>query len=70
MGMIPARVAVGAAANTVAVDTRNKPPAFPDQDPDTEGDQTESAERKVDENTEAADPTDDAAATDVTLMTT
>ena len=37
----------------VAVDTRNKPPAFVDQDTETDGDQSESAERMVEENTKA-----------------
>ena len=56
---------VGKADNAVALDTRNKPPAFGDQDPDTEGDQTESAERKVAENTKAVDPADDGLADNI-----
>ena len=35
--------AVGKAANVVAVDTRNRPPAFVDQDTETDGVQNESA---------------------------
>ena len=45
----------------VAVDTRNQPPAFVDQDTETDGDQSESTEREVEENTEAF-AGDDAAA--------
>ena len=54
--------AVGPAANAVVVDTRNKPPAFEDQDTETDGDQSESTTRKVEENTEALatdNPVDD-----------
>ena len=40
-------------ANDVAEDTRNKPPAFADQDAETDGVQNDMATRKVDENTEA-----------------
>ena len=40
-------------ANVVAVDTRNKPPAFADQDTETDGLQNDMATRKVDENTKA-----------------
>ena len=40
-------------ANIVAVDTRNKPPAFEDQDAETDGVQNDMATRKVDENTKA-----------------
>ena len=47
-------------AGPVEVDTRNKPPAFVDQDADMDGVQNTTAERKVDENT-GADATDDAA---------
>ena len=48
-------------ATAVAVDedTRNKPPAFEDQDADMDGVQNTAAERKVDENTGAL-ATDDA----------
>ena len=35
------------AAEMVAVDTRNKPPAFADQDSETDGTQNETATRKV-----------------------
>ena len=37
---------VGASANTAQADTRNKAPVFPDQDPDTAGDQLDQ-ERSV-----------------------
>ena len=50
----PMKDAVGEAANMVAADTRNKPPEFVDQDTETEGDQNESTERKVEENTKGA----------------
>ena len=52
-------------AHEVAVDTRNKAPAFVDQDTDTDGVQNDMATRKVDENTEA-DAADDAAENDET----
>ena len=42
----------------VAEDTRNTPPAFVDQDTETDGLQNEATGRKVEENT-AADATDD-----------
>ena len=42
----------------MAVDTRNRAPAFADEDPDTDGVQNDTATRKVDENTKA-DATDD-----------
>ena len=67
------KMAAKGSANVVAVDTRNKPPAFADQDTETDGVQNDMATRKVDENIkalatdDAADATDDAAdATDVT----
>ena len=44
---------VGQAGVAVVLDTRNKPPAFEDQDTETDGDQSESTTRKVEENTEA-----------------
>ena len=53
---------MGAAILAVAVDTRNKPPAFADQDSETDGTQNETATRKVQENTEAL--ADDAADAD------
>ena len=40
-------------------DTRNKPPAFDDQDRDMDGVQNSMATRKVEENTEAADDSAD-----------
>ena len=52
-GQGPMKSAVGVAANAVAVDTRNKPPVFDDQDAETDGTQNESTTRKVTENTEA-----------------
>ena len=47
------KMAVGEAANGVDVDTRNKPPAFGDQDKKTSGTQNETATREVEENTKA-----------------
>ena len=49
----PTKTAAQGSANVVAVDTRNKPPAFADEDSETEGVQNDMATRKVDENTEA-----------------
>ena len=49
----------GVAANVVAVDTRNKPPVFEDQDAETDGVQNESTTRKVAENTKALAGSDD-----------
>ena len=60
-GKKTAALAADAAAAVVEVDTRNKPPAFVDQDADMDGVQNTTAERKVDENTGAL-ATDDAAA--------
>ena len=37
----------------VAVDTRNRPPAFEDQDPATKAIENETATREVEENTKA-----------------
>ena len=51
------------AASPVDADTRNKPPAFEDQDPDTDGVQNTMTTRKVEENTEA-DASDDSATDD------
>ena len=56
----PSKEAEAGPANMVAVDTRNKPPAFEDQDTETDGIQNTMATRKVDENTEAV-AADDAA---------
>ena len=42
-----------AATAEVADDTRNKPPVFEDQDTETDGDQSESTTREVEENTKA-----------------
>ena len=53
------QTATSTAVNPVAVDTRNRPPAFTDQDTEMDGIQNESATRMVEENTEA-DATDDA----------
>ena len=53
------KTAVGEADNMVAADTRNKPPAFVDQDTEMDGVQNESAERMVEENTKALAGSDD-----------
>ena len=58
--------AEGAAAVVVVVDTRNKAPAFVDQDPETDGVQNESTEIMVEENIKALAGSDDDDATDVT----
>ena len=65
------KTAMEAADNAVELDTRNKPPVFGDEDPDTDGVQNTMAIRKVEENTKAlagatgaADADDDALATD------
>ena len=55
-----------ASANMVALDTRNKPPVFADQDTETDGVQNESTTRKVDENTKALAGSDDDDAADAT----
>ena len=47
----------------VAVDTRNQPPAFVDQDTEADGLQNESTERMVEENTKALAASDDDDAT-------
>ena len=47
------KTAEAGSANIVAEDTRNKPPAFVDQDTETDGVQNDMATRKVDENTKA-----------------
>ena len=47
----------------MAVDTRNQPPVFGDEDTDTDGVQNDMAARKVEENTEA-DAADDSTADD------
>ena len=49
----PGKIAEVQASSVVAVDTRNKPPVFDDQDAETDGVQNESTTRKVAENTEA-----------------
>ena len=60
------KTAMGESANAVDEDTRNRPPAFDDQDDDTKGVQNDETTRSVAENTKAASPSDDAAdATDV-----
>ena len=59
---------VGEADSLVAVDTRNKPPAFGDQDKKTAGVQNETATSEIEENTEALatdDATDDNTADNV-----
>ena len=61
----PSKTAMEGSANVVKLDTRNKPPAFADQDAVTDGVQNDMATRKVDENTKAlAGSDDDDAATD------
>ena len=60
------RMAEAGSVNIVAVDTRNRPPAFADQDPDTDGMQNDTATRKVEENTEAVATDDVTDADDVT----
>ena len=47
-----------ASAHPVRLDSRNKPPVFGDEDPDTEGVQNATATRKVEENTKALDNVD------------
>ena len=58
------KTATGTATNMVERDTRNSPPVFEDQDPETDGDQNQSATRMVEENTKALADDDDAANTD------
>ena len=53
-GQGEAKTAMGQSANVVAVDTRNKPPAFDDQDEDTTGVQNDETTREVAEDTEAS----------------
>ena len=53
------KFAVGSAANMVAADTRNKAPMFDDQDTETDGVQNTETTRKVEENAEAVDDSDD-----------
>ena len=45
------KTAMGTSVNMVAVDTRNRPPAFDDQDDDTMGVQNDETTREVAENT-------------------
>ena len=54
------KTAMGTAANVVAVDTRNRAPAFGDEDDETDGVQNDMAARKVEENTEAGAADDSA----------
>ena len=56
--------AVGDAAIATDEDTRNRAPVFDDQDSETEGDQSESTTRMVEENTKALAGADDDDATD------
>ena len=58
------KTAMGPSANVVALDTRNRQPAFEDQDEDTMGVQNEETTRSVAENTKAADDADSDVATD------
>ena len=50
--MVPMKMANNLAGSVliVAVDTRNRPPAFADEDIETDGVQNDTATRKVDEN--------------------
>ena len=65
---------IGNSTNIVAVDTRNLPPMFVDQDTETDGVQNTMATREVEENTKALAGTgntgDDDAATSTVLRTT
>ena len=54
-GATTKKTALKVADNAVAADTRNLPPAFGDEDSDTDGVQNTMAMRKVEENTEASD---------------
>ena len=56
---------VGESANPVAADTRNEAPVFPDQDPDTDGDQLDQ-ERSVAEDATAGNVGGPVTATDAT----
>ena len=47
------KTAMGDSASVVALDTRNRPPAFEDQDEDTDGVQNDETTREVAENTTA-----------------
>ena len=49
-----AKTEMGASENEVALDTRNRPPAFDDQDEDTMGVQNDETTREVAEDTEAS----------------
>ena len=53
------KTAHGVSDNAVLADTSNKTPVFPDQDPDTDGDQSDDADREVAENTAAGQPVGD-----------
>ena len=64
------KTAMKAADNAVELDTRNKPPVFGDEDPDTDGVQNAMAARKVEENTEALAGATDAADADDDALTT
>ena len=59
------KTAMKDAGNDVELDSRNYPPVFGDEDPDTDGVQNAMATRKVEENTEA-NATDDATDDSVT----
>ena len=52
-GEASGKTAEQGSTNTVAEDTRNKAPAFADEDSETDGVQNDMATRKVDENTKA-----------------
>ena len=59
------KVAEGEAAAPVALDTRNRPPAFEDQDTETKVIENETATREVEENTNALATDDDDDAEDM-----
>ena len=52
-GYASARMAEADSVNDVAVDTRNRPPEFADQDTETKVVENDTATREVDENTKA-----------------
>ena len=62
----PSKSAEREASNAVAVDTRNRAPAFGDEDLETDGVQNDVAARKVEENTKALAGADDDDASDAT----
>ena len=63
VGHAASKTAVGMTAEMVTIDTRNSAPMFLDQGDETDGLQTETATREVEENTTAI-ATDDTSDTD------